>query len=301
MGRSKKSQAKKREKQKKVTELKKKKLKEKKTDRGGASKENTRVQTEPAKTRPSTGVSKYTVEQLLQKAEEYIDTLDYELALKFCQRALEVDENRVQALETAGTVYIELGDAESALKYFNRAVTLSPNNGFSKYMYLGQLNEGKQAIECFQKGVELMLKDREDGKEALEGACANPEETTTVSDRDISRAYCSMAEIYLTDSCFEEDAEQHCKDCLDKAIEADTDNAEAHQLLASYLLSINNPEDAKTAIEKSLSLWLPQWREHLEKSEVSEAFELCPLSYEVRISTAKILIELQLFLEAIEV
>ena len=34
-------------------------------------------------------------------------------------------------------------------------------------MYLGQLFEGTQAVQCFQKGIELMLKEKEE-KEALE-------------------------------------------------------------------------------------------------------------------------------------
>ena len=42
---------------------------------------------------------------------------------------------------------------------FGRAVTVCPDEGFSKYMYLGQLMEGLQAIECFQKGVELMTEE----------------------------------------------------------------------------------------------------------------------------------------------
>lgn len=42
-----------------------------------------------------------------------------------------------------------------------------PNEGYSKYMYLGQLFEGAQAVECFQKGIQLMLKEKEE-KEAQE-------------------------------------------------------------------------------------------------------------------------------------
>ena len=50
---------------------------------------------------------------------------------------------------------------------FGRAVEVCPNEGYSKYMYLGQLFEGGQAVECFQKGIQLMLKEKEE-KEAQE-------------------------------------------------------------------------------------------------------------------------------------
>ena len=52
-------------------------------------------------------------------------------------------------------------DAFSILQCFGRAVTVCPNEGYSKYMNLGQLFEGSQAVECFQKGIELMMKEKE--------------------------------------------------------------------------------------------------------------------------------------------
>ena len=50
---------------------------------------------------------------------------------------------------------------------FGRAVEVCPDKGYSKYMYLGQLFEGAQAVECFQKGIQLMLKEKEE-KQARE-------------------------------------------------------------------------------------------------------------------------------------
>ena len=50
------------------------------------------------------------------KAEEAIDSFNYELAQKFCERALEVDPDDTMALETAGAVYLEIGDVSSATK-----------------------------------------------------------------------------------------------------------------------------------------------------------------------------------------
>lgn len=37
-----------------------------------------------------------------------------------------------------------------------RSIQLAPEQGHEKYMYLGQLREGKDALQCYQKGVELM-------------------------------------------------------------------------------------------------------------------------------------------------
>ena len=39
---------------------------------------------------------------------------EFEMAQKFCQRALELEPDNVQALETCGTLLLELGELESA-------------------------------------------------------------------------------------------------------------------------------------------------------------------------------------------
>lgn len=44
---------------------------------------------------------------------------------------------------------------------------MCPDTGYSKYMYLGQLFEGAQAVQCFQKGIELMVAEKQ-AKEAQE-------------------------------------------------------------------------------------------------------------------------------------
>ncbi len=52
--------------------------------------------------------SKYTLEQLLDKAQELVDQYEYSLAQKFVQRALETNSDDVRALELAATLFIEV-------------------------------------------------------------------------------------------------------------------------------------------------------------------------------------------------
>lgn len=40
---------------------------------------------------------------------------------------------------------------------FLKTVELSPEEGHSKYMYLGQIHTGMEAVQYFSKGIELML------------------------------------------------------------------------------------------------------------------------------------------------
>lgn len=50
------------------------------------------------------------------QAEGLIDEFQYELAQKFCQRALETDADNIRALEMSGSLLLELGNVEDAKK-----------------------------------------------------------------------------------------------------------------------------------------------------------------------------------------
>lgn len=58
-------------------------------------------------------------------------------------------------------------------------------------MYLGQLSVEKEAINNFQKGVDLMVKER--------SKLSTESEEAKLLGSKISSALCSMTEIYLTD------------------------------------------------------------------------------------------------------
>jgi len=60
----------------------------------------------------------YSVAQLLDKADEYIDSLDYDLARRFCQRAVDVEHENTRALETLGFVELQCDDYEQARLVF---------------------------------------------------------------------------------------------------------------------------------------------------------------------------------------
>ena len=61
-----------------------------------------------------------------------------------------------QVAETLGGVLAETGDAEAAVAMLRTAVALSPNTGFEKYMYLGQLLSGAEGIQHLRQGVALL-------------------------------------------------------------------------------------------------------------------------------------------------
>lgn len=45
----------------------------------------------------------------------------------------------------------------SSFQVFLRAVELNPDIGHSKYMYLGQIHTGQEAVDYYTRGVQVLL------------------------------------------------------------------------------------------------------------------------------------------------
>ncbi|XP_022240394.1 probable assembly chaperone of rpl4 isoform X2 [Limulus polyphemus] len=176
-----------------------------------------------------------------------------------------MDSENVQALETLSGVLLELGDLEGGHNALLKSVELSPDQGHTKYLSLGQLSEGLQALDYYQRGIDLLSKaverlseDQELDHEAVAKMDQSNESITLK--RELSNACCAMAEIYMTDCCFEEDAENKCQTLIQKGILADPKNPEALQCMSNFLLVKEEIEEAKAKMQESLSLWLPKYQ-----------------------------------------
>ncbi|XP_066534251.1 uncharacterized protein si:dkey-12j5.1 isoform X2 [Hoplias malabaricus] len=213
---------------------------------------------------------KFSVEQLLEKTQECMDNFDFTMAKMFCQRALDIQPTNLTILDMLGNICAELGDMEKAKQVFLKAMELSPDEGHSKYMYLGQVHTGLEAVQYFSKGIKVMLRvlDKQNQEAGDMGAAVMSQEPS-VSAKDVSTAFCSIAEIYFTDLCMEEGAADRCKEAIEKALHYDQHNPEALQLMASYLFSIENTEDGRDYLIKSVSSWLPSLQKEEEESPSS--------------------------------
>ncbi|XP_028399911.1 probable assembly chaperone of rpl4 [Dendronephthya gigantea] len=225
----------------------------------------------------------FSVDDLLEKVEEYIESFNFELAEKFCDRALEMSPDNLQALNMAASVYLEIGKNDEAVNCLQHAIEIEPEKGFSKYMTLGELLEGEEAVKCLKKGVELMIAEKESGEKENVSNSDSGAEKVEILDRDISNALCSLAEIYLTDCCFAANAETTCRLYCEKAIEHDPNNPEAYQVMANFLLSEQKSEEAKETLLKGFNLWHGCDDPTLKSARMP--------SYESRISLSKMLIE----------
>ena len=97
-----------------------------------------------------------------------------------------------------------------------------------------------------------------------------------------------------------EGAGESCHECCSKAIELSPSNPEAHQLLASCLLSQGKQDEAKASLMRGVSLWLPSKVGGAPPSSSSvpegasneiESLASSVPPYFSRINTAKLLLE----------
>jgi len=230
----------------------------------------------------TTSSPNYNIEELLEKARDLLDECQFELAEKFCQRALEMSNDHPQALEMSANLLLERGEVEKAQQCLGRAITVQPDQGHTKYLTAAQLFTGVESRDLYRKGVELLLSGKAINTDTAE---------------QLSTAYVALSELYMSDLCDAPEAETESARYISLAIEADSTNPEAWQAEASFKLILADVDGAKISISKSLDLWLPQHTAYLEKGEGVET----SLSYNSRLGTVKILLDLEMFDEATQI
>jgi len=225
----------------------------------------------------------YNIDEVLDKAAGLLDECQFELAEKFCQRALEMDSDHPRALEMCANLLLERGEVENAQHCLGRAITVQPEIGHTKYLTAAQLFTGLESRDLYQKGVELLE------------ASAAPGDSDTAG--QLSTAYVALSELYMSDLCDSPEAQTEAAKFIDLALKADGSNPEAWQADASYKLVLGEVEAAKNSIKSSLELWLPQHTAFLETGEGRET----SLNYNSRLGTVKLLLDLEMFDEATQI
>merc|ERR1711881_88748 len=240
---------------------------------------------------PSTSAAdnktKYSINNLLERVQGYVENFEYPLAVKFCEKAYELDPNNVKVLETFGNVCAEMGDIATARQHLFKAAELQPFIGHVKYLYLGQLSEGLEAVQHYLEAVKLL-------KDNLTISNSDPVE---VIKKNISSVYCSLAELYMTDLCMAENAEQECGKYSQLAIDSDQHNVEAYVNMANYLLNCNEIEAAGATCQQAFNLW----KSFTEANKDNEDIIPELMSYQIRLNLAKLLIEVESFENAYSV
>ncbi|KAF2463148.1 uncharacterized protein BDR25DRAFT_246320 [Lindgomyces ingoldianus] len=239
-------------------------------------------------------------ETLLVQAAAFLQTSQPDEALVHVKRALGLLQPTskptlaaLPALNLLGEINVELGEPDNAREAFLAAVNLDEEgmeDGAEKFLWLAQLCEegGVESVKWFEKGVEVLK--REVGE--LEGKLQKAEVIEVLEEKKIkvANALCGIAEVYMTDLSWEEDAEARCEAAVTEALLVAPSSPEPLQTLASIRISQLRIDDAKAALTRSMELW----------KELDPDDPQVP-DFSTRISLSRLLMEAEMEEDAIEV
>ncbi|EFA86424.1 hypothetical protein PPL_00216 [Heterostelium album PN500] len=97
--------------------------------------------------------------------------------------------------------------------------------------------------------------DMEDDDEHQEEELSEEEESILILKDQICSALCSLSELYLTDECFDDNAEIECEKHILRAIEYAPTSPEPYSMMASMRISQQKNEEALRCLQHSYSLW----------------------------------------------
>lgn len=236
--------------------------------------------------------------------------------------------SQLAVLEKRAPIKVAVGDQDGALADYRAALALvssqlntaeTPDlleHKAGLYLYIGQLSEGSEALEVYRQGLDCLRQAL-----AMREETASTPATTIVDDddkdpqtllldtrRQLAAAYCSTAELYLTDLCFEPNAETECQSLIDPSLALlDADGkpfVDALQTAASLRLSQQRNSDAADFVLQAFGrirngcealATLVGLREAAAEDEARELTELEAVQslpgFEFRCQTAKLLLE----------
>lgn len=195
-----------------------------------------------------------------------------------------MDSNHVTVLDSFGALLCEEGDESRAVELLQRSAALDPEGGHDKYLYLAQMSEGTAALGYYRLGAGVLE------KKLQESICESNRSAPTSDHRKLAAIQASIVELYMTELCDEEDAEDKCELALKDGLAASPSCLELLVAKATLRKVQGNIDEAK---ELSLAC-VKQVTDALASSDPDTEIP----SDEVRIAMCRALIDLGLLTEA---
>ncbi|KAF8514554.1 hypothetical protein BU17DRAFT_52517 [Hysterangium stoloniferum] len=227
---------------------------------------------------------------LFEKAQELVVQCNYDLARKFLLRVLEQEPSLGSARELLGEVQLEMGELDTAKETFNSLLPPSPyapiTPSSSAHLNLAQLaDDPQEALKHYQVATDILIAQLKGKDRAVTDVDVEAEVKTKAVG-----ALVAMVEIWMSDLCFEDEAEATCDKLATLALEIDPTSPEALQTLASIRMSQKRTDDAQQCAERA---W-ERWRD-LDPDSPSMP------SLPVRMSLARLFLELSLYSNALAI
>ena len=248
-----------------------------------------------------------TVATLLAEAATHLTQSQPELALPLATTAItrlsnDPSEQKEVSLPAAlcllAEIQLEIGDADSARSNYQKAVSLDPEKtlGAEVWFSLAQLSVkgGQESIDFYESGTQILRQKIQ----------ASPDEFDDVEEwiPRLGDALCAMAEVYMTDLSWEEDAEQRCEALVTEAVALCPDRPGVLQTLANVRISQERDEEARSILRTSMESWSGPLGKKTIDGEVVDAEDDGTLpEFATRISLVRLLMEVGMEQEAVQV
>ena len=85
-----------------------------------------------------------------------LNRLEPELAEKFFAAALNKSPNDTGIMDALADVKLQLGDQVTALELLIKSTEQAPTENPVKWLYLAQLKENLESLECYKTGIKLI-------------------------------------------------------------------------------------------------------------------------------------------------
>lgn len=100
------------------------------------------------------------ISKLLEQGNLALNKAQPELALKFFEKAYNLNQNNTEILENLIEVLLQLNENEKAYSYLCHSIEIEPLKNPCKYLYIAQLQQGKISLESYKKGISLLIQEK---------------------------------------------------------------------------------------------------------------------------------------------
>ncbi|CAJ1931822.1 unnamed protein product [Cylindrotheca closterium] len=163
----------------------------------------------------------------------------------------------IRVLEKLGECKVSLGHQSGAKADFEEAIAMLENEQgerniryhetrSSLFFYVGQLCMEKEALRAYQQGLGSLETCAKLGEKlSSDDAQDSPANPLHEVRAKLSGGYCTIAELYLTDLCFEDNAESECEAWLTRALELRDRDGEPFVDVLQTMASLRLSQQAK--------------------------------------------------------
>ena len=95
-------------------------------------------------------------DSLIEQGNAAIANMQLEVAVECFTRALSLNPMDTNVLDALADALLQIGETEKARELLISSTRLAPATNPYKWMYLGQLEAGKDAVECYLKGIDAL-------------------------------------------------------------------------------------------------------------------------------------------------